>query len=296
MKSIRILPAFIVISLCSLLILGCSSTKKINFANFSEQKLYDTAQGHLKKRRFILAVEALQKLESDFPFGKYANSSQLALIYAYYKSSELPLADSAASRYIRLHPNHPDVDYAYYMRGLVAFPTPSSFFQSALGTDLSKRDMKSAKASFVYFSELVRRFPNSQYSPDAIERMNYIRNLLSRHEINVANYYLERGAFLAAANRGRYVVENYQTTPAVPDALAMMIQSYHLLNMPDLAQESLGVLTLNYPDYPALNDKGEFDYKYHISGSNSLLKTITFGLVDTSRPPGFDSRKQYGEF
>ena len=296
MKSIRILPLLTVISLCSLLVLGCASTKKKNFANLSEQQLYETAQGHLKKRRFILAVEALQKMEADYPFGKYANSSQLALIYAHYKSSELPLADSAASRYIRLHPKHPNVDYAYYMRGLIAFPTPSSLFQSALGTDLSKRDMKPAKASFVYFSELVRRFPNSQYSADAIERMSYIRNLLARHEINVANYYLDRGAFLAAANRGRYVVENYQTTPAVPDALAVMVQSYHLLDIPELSKDSLAVLASNYPDYPAFNNKGEFNFNYYTQGSNSLLKQATFGLIDNSHPPGFDSRKQYGEF
>jgi outer membrane protein assembly factor BamD len=280
----------------SLLILGCSSTKKIDFGKISEQKLYETAQQNLKGRRFFVATEALQKLESDFPFGKYANSAQLALIYAYYKSEELPLADSAANRYIRLHPNHPNVDYAYYMRGLIAFPTPGSFFQSALGTDLSQRDMKTTKASFVHFSELVKRFPNSEYAPDAIERMAFLRNLLARHEMHVANYYLDRDAFLAAANRGRHVIENYQKTPSVPDALAVLIQSYQALNMTELAQSNLEILRLNYPDYPALDKDGNFDFSHYRKGTKSLSGLITFGLIDRSRPPGFDSRKKYGKF
>jgi outer membrane protein assembly factor BamD len=283
------------ILLFGLLLSACSSTKKINLAQASEQKLYESAQAHLNQGDYILAVEALQQLESDYPFGKYANSSQLALIYAYFKSDDGPLADSAANRFIRLHPNHPNVDYAYYMRGLIAFPEPATMFQSIFGTDLSKRDIKQQQTAYVYFSELTRRFPTSQYTPDAIKRMEYLRNLLARSEVNVANYYLERQAYLAAANRGRYVIENYQLTPAVPDALAVMIQSYHALNMPELEADSLAVLKTNYPDYPALAADGTFDYSYYRQGSTTMVSLLTFGIIDTRRPPGFDSRDHYGK-
>ena len=274
---------------------GCTITPKDKLANITEQKLYTTAQNYIRRSEFILAVEALQKLESDFPFGKYANSAQLALIYAYYKSNELPLAQSAANRYIRLHPNHRNVDYAYYMRGLTTFPNHASFFQSTFKTDLSKREMKSAKTAFVHFSELTRRFPDSQYTPDATKRMEYLRNLLARHEIIIANYYLDREAFLAAANRGRYVVENYQRTPSIPDALAIMIQSYHEMNMPKLADNSLQVLKLNYPHYPALTDDGVFNFSFYKKRKKALSSLLTLGIIDISTPPGFDTRKQYSQ-
>jgi outer membrane protein assembly factor BamD len=281
----------------SLAITGCSSSaQKTNAANVSEQKLYKTAQNYLKRNQFILGIEALQKLESDFPFGKYANSAQLALIYAYYRSDELPLADSSARRYIRLHPNHPNVDYAYYIRGLSAFPKPSSLFQSALGTDLSKRDMKTTRTSFVYFSDLARRFPDSQYTPDALKRMEYLRNLLARHEITVANYYLDIEAYLAAVNRGRHVIENYQGSPSVPDALALMVQSYTAMSMSALAKDSLEVLSFNYPDYPALTKNGDFNFRFYRKNTKSLVGTFTFGLIDYTKPPGFDTRKEYGKY
>ncbi len=280
----------------SLALIGCSSTKKNDLAGLSEQTLYEEAQSALRRKDHIGATESLQQLESDHPFGKYANSAQLALIYAYYKSNEPALADSAASRFIRLHPNHPNVDYAYYMRGLTAFPKPGTLFQSILKSDLSKKDAKASQTAFVRLSELARRFPNSQYTPDAIKRLEYLRNMLARREINVANYYLGRKAYLAAANRGRYVLENYQQTPAAPDALAVMVQSYNELNMSELAKDSLEVLKLNYPDYPALTPDGEFNFNHYRKGTTSYIGWLTFGVIDTSRPPGFDSRKQYGEF
>lgn len=292
MKTNIVLSILLIASIC--LVTGCASkSSKDKLANYTEKKLYQTAQKNLKKNEFILAIEALQKLELDFPFGKYSNSAQLSLIYAYYKSNEHALAESAANRYIRLHPNHPNTDYAYYMRGLTTFPIHASFFQSVFNTDLSKRDMKSTKTSFIHFDELVRRYPDSQYTADALKRMEFLRNLLARHEVNVANYYLQRGAYLAAANRGRYVVENYQKTPAVPDALAMMIQSYNALKMENLAEDSFKVLKLNYPDYPGINDRGDFNDTFYKDGTTSLPGILTFGLIDTSRPPGFDTREHY---
>ena len=289
------IPLQIAMIIAIALTVSACATNRNSISGLSEQGLFETAQQQLRKNRFILAVETLEKLEADFPFGKYANSAQLALIYAYYKTDEYALADASASRFIRLQPNHPNVDYAYYMRGLAAFPRPATMFQAAFNTDLSKRDIKTPRASFVYFSELTRRFPESSYSADALQRMEYLRNLFARYEMNAANYYLDRKAYIAAANRARYVVENYQQTPAVPDALAMMIQSYTELNMTELAANSLATLQLNYPDYPALKGD-EFDYNYYRQGTRSVVGTLTFGLIDNSKPPGFDTREQYGKF
>lgn len=294
-RAVSLLPTLL-LSLLSLALFACSSSPTTSLKGLNEQKLYERAQKNIKQKDYLSATQALQKLESDFPFGKYANSAQLALIYAYYKSDDVALADSAASRFIRLHPNHPNVDYAYYMRGLSSFPKAGSLFQSALGTDISKKSTKAAQTSFVQLSELARRFPNSQYAPDALKRLEYLRNLIARSEINIANYYLERKAYIAAANRGRYVVENYQRTPAVPDALAVMIQAYSQLGMSELANDSLTVLKTNYANYPALNGDGSFNFKHYMKGTKSLTGLLTFGLIDTSTPPGFDSRERYGKF
>ncbi|MEO0442575.1 MAG: outer membrane protein assembly factor BamD [Pseudomonadota bacterium] len=292
---IRFQPLSALLLIGFLMLLSACSNNRSTISALSEQGLFETAQNQLRKNRFILAVETLEKLEADFPFGKYANSAQLALIYAYYKTEEYALSDASASRFIRLHPNHPNVDYAYYLRGLAAFPRAATMFQQAFNSDLSKRDMSSPRTSFVNFSELTRRFPESPYASDALKRMEYLRNLLARHEMGVANYYLDRKAYIAAANRARNVVENFQQSPAVPDALAVMVQSYTALNMTALADRSLAALRLNYPDYPAL-EGGEFDFGHYREGTSSIVGTLTFGLIDYSKPPGFDSREQYGEF
>jgi len=276
--------------------LASCATKKNNTVGLDEQNLYESSQRALKRGDNLAAIESLQQLESDFPFGKFAQPGQLSLIYAYFKSKDNALANATARRFIRLHPNHPDVDYAYYMLGLNAYPKPGSLFQSVLGTDLSKKDTNAARTSFTNFSEFINRFPKSEHAADALKRLEFLRNLLARSEINIANYYLSRKAFLSAVNRGRFVVENYQATPSVPDALAIMIQSYHALNMQDLEKSSLQVLRLNYPDYPALTKNGDFNYNYYVKDTKSLIGLTTFGVIDTSKPPGFDTRKKYGRF
>ena len=294
----RTVLTWVFIASSLLLVGGCSFIKSFTEredSTITEDVVYQEALDQLNDNQFILAVETLQRLESDFPFGKYAYSAQLALIYAHFETDEEELADAAASRFIRLHPNHPNVDYAWYMRGRATFPKPSSAFQSMFNTDLSKRDTKQAQTAYVHFSELVRRYPNSQYAPDAIKRMEYLRNLLARYEINIANYYMSRDAWLAAANRARYVIENFQQSPSMPDALAILIQSYHQLGMAELEASSLAVLRQNFPDYPALTESG-FNYDYYVKDSTSLIGLTTFGLIDTSKPPGFDTRSQYGRY
>jgi len=176
----------------------------------------------------------------------------MEIAYAYYKDNEPESAILAADRFIKLHPTHPNVDYMYYLRGLASYDLSKSFLDKVFSVDPTERDPKSARRAFEYFSELVKKFPKSRYAKDSIQRMIVIRNRLAAYEVHVADYYLSRGAYLAAANRGKYVVENYQQTPAVPDALAIMVQSYDKLGMKDLAADTRHVLELNYPNHASL--------------------------------------------
>ena len=246
----------LLISLALLFLAACASETEEDL-EATELEFYQQAQGSLRSSNFDEGVRRLQLLEARFPFGRYAEQAQLEIIYAYYKSNQAESARAAADRFIRLHPQHPNVDYAYYLRGMASFDEDQNFLAQFLPLDLSTRDPGAARESFNDFSLLISRFPNSQYAPDAQKRLIYLRNLLARAEINVARYYIYRGAYIAAANRGRYVFENYQETPSVPEALAVMVEAYQLLDMKALADEALLVLTSNYPAYSALDKNGK---------------------------------------
>ncbi len=271
---------FVAIALVALALAGCAGTPEEIDLEQTELEFYETAQRSLRTGNYEMAIQRLQILEARFPFGRYAEQSQLEIIYAYYKSAQYESARSAADRFIRLHPQHPNVDYAYYLRGMASFDEDQNFLARFLPIDTASRDLGAARDSFNDFAQLVRRFPDSQYAPDAQARMVYMRNLLARAEINVARYYIKRQAYVAAANRGRYVFEKFQGTPAVPDALAVMVEAYSLMDMEDLANEALLVLTTNYPDHSSLNSRGEFRKGSGTRNSDrSLLNIITFGLA-----------------
>jgi outer membrane protein assembly factor BamD len=287
---------YTLILLLSLLLWGCSSyDDELDMsADTGEQQMYEEAQRYLNNDSYDLAVRSLQLLESRYPFGRYAEQAQLELIYAHYGNYEREAAVEAADRFIRLHPQHPNVDYAYYMKGLAAYSTADDLFARFLPTDETERDTSHARDSFAEFAQLVSRYPNSPYAADAKARMVYLRNMLARHEIVVANYYFRRGAYLAAANRGRYVVENFQRTPAVADGLAVMSQGYILLGLDDLARDSIEVLAMNYPDHPSLDKNGEFKSVYTLEGlQRSWINKASFGLFDPPQPPQFDSRGRH---
>lgn len=280
--------------IASAFLIACSSQETQEEVRLNTEKAYyDAAQRSLKASNWASAIQHLQGLEEYFPFGTYAEQAQLELIYAYHRNYEPEASMAAADRFIRLHPQHHNVDYAYYMKGLTSFTEGTGIFERFLPTDLTMRDPGSARQSFVHFAQLLARFPNSTYAADARKRMIYLRNLLARYEIHVANYYLKRGAYVAAANRGRYVVENFQQTPAVPDALAVMVQSYSQLKLDDLGDNALRTLVANYPEHPAL-DNGEFDYDYsQRQPEGTWLQKATFGLFTKKDPQGFDSRAIY---
>ena len=257
---------------------GCS--KDDTQPESTELSYYRAAQSAMRSGNYNDAVETLQLLEARFPFGRYAEQAQLEIIYAYYRSVQPEAARSAADRFIRLHPQHPNVDYAHYLRGLASFDEDRSFFSTLLSTDPTKRDPGAARDSFSDFALLIQKFPNSKYAPDAQKKMKYLKNLLAESEVDVARYYIFRGAYVAAANRGRYVFENFQGTTAVPDALAIMVESYQLLELNELANQALEVLASNFPEHESLDANGNFVKRRSVKSSGrSWINIISFGLL-----------------
>ncbi|MGD8592789.1 MAG: outer membrane protein assembly factor BamD [Gammaproteobacteria bacterium] len=248
-KQLRGLP--LAVAFTGLILGGCAGSGKEAdpTADWTAQQFYKNAKNELKSGDYELAVEYFETLESRFPFGSYAEQAQLETGYAYYKYNEYDSAIAAADRFIKLHPTHPNVDYAYYLRGLAAFHKKDAPLDSIAPQDPALRDPSSARESFNYFAELVKRFPNSRYTADAIKRMKFQRNTLAEHEIYVANYYLKRGAYVAVVNRAKYVVENYPQTPSVARALELLSLAYARLDMHDLAADAKRVLLKNYPDF-----------------------------------------------
>lgn len=194
------------------------------------------------------AAELFEKLESRYPFGRYAQQAQIETAYAYYKQGEPELALAVVDRFVRLYPDHPHLDYLLYLKGLILFNEDRSLFAALGNQDMSERDPKSAKESLETFLELLRRFPNSKYAEDAHARAVYLRNALARHELHVAHYYLKRGAYLAAVNRAKAVLTQYPDSPAVEDALWLLTQAYDRLGLTDLKSDTERVLRLNFPD------------------------------------------------
>lgn len=223
---------------------GCS-TNPLDTSKWPPEKLYAEAQAAMKGGDYEQAVRHLETLEAQYPFGNYAEQAQLDTAYAYFKFDEPDSAISAADRFIKLHPRHQHVDYAYYLRGLASESKKKHPLDSLLQQDPSLRDPSSEHEAYDYFAELVKKYPDSRYAEDAVKRMARLRENLSMHEIHVANYYLTRKAYVAAANRAKYVVETFPDTPASREALSIMVTSYENLRMDDLARDAQRVLDLN---------------------------------------------------
>lgn len=255
----KLLTLWLIVSLSALLTAGCAGTGDEDdpTADWAPAEFYQNAKKEMKSGDYELAVQYFETLESRFPFGPFAEQAQLETGYAYYKYDEYDSAIAAADRFIKLHPTHPHVDYAYYLRGLASFHKKDTPLDAIVNQDPALRDPSSARESFNYFAELVKRFPNSRYVPDAIKRMKYQRNTLAKHEIYVANYYLNRGAYVAVVNRAKYVIENYPQTPAVAEALQLLTTAYSKLEMDDLAADAKRVLLENYPQILQQNQDNE---------------------------------------
>lgn len=223
---------------------------------WSASKLYSEARDELSSGNYEKAVTYFEKLESRYPFGTYAQQAQMEIAYAHYKAGDQAQALAAVERFIKLHPDHPNVDYMYYLRGLINFNDRVSLFDFIAHQDLTERDPKALHDAFDSFKLLVERFPNSIYAKDAAERLNYLVDAMAQHEVHVADYYFRRGAYVAAANRAQNVVRDYRQAPAVEEALAVMMHSYDALGMTQLRDDARRVLLKNFPNSEFLQGVG----------------------------------------
>ena len=230
---------------------ACSSTGDEKFdetRDWSAERLYTEAKSELISGAYKKAVEYYQKLEARYPYGKYAQQAKLEMAYAYYKDAEPVLALAEADRFIKLYPDHPSVDYAYYLKGLVNFNENLGLLGSLARQDLSERDQQASRDAYQSFRQITVQFPESKYAPDAALRMNYIVNSLASYEVHVARYYYRRGAYVAAANRAQQAVQEFQRAPATEEALYIMALSYDKLGLPQLRDDAQRVLTSNFPE------------------------------------------------
>ncbi len=217
-------------------------------AGWSAQKIYAEAKDALNDGAYDRAIKLFERLEANYPYGRFAQQAQLEVAYAHYKSNEPALAIAAAERFIRLHPNHPHVDYAFYLKGLATFNEDLGLLGGLSNQDLSERDPKGAQESFDTFKELVTRFPDSRYAADSRQRMQYLVNSLAAHEVHVARYYFRRGAYVAAINRAQIAITDYPGAPATEEALVLLVRSYDALGMTELRDDADRVLRLNFPE------------------------------------------------
>jgi len=219
-------------------------------AEWSASQFYSAARAAMDEGDWEAAINHLETLEARYPFGRYAQQAQLEVAYAYYKYGEPESAIAAADRFIKLYPNHPFVDYAWYLKGLINFNRGSGFLDRFVPRDPARLDQEALRHAYRDFAELVRRFPASRYARDARQRMVYLRNVMARHELVVAGFYLERRAYVAAARRAHEIIQRYEGTPATADALAILVRAYRALGLPKLAADAERVLRLNFPDHP----------------------------------------------
>ena len=256
-----ILIKFSFICFLSLSLQGCGTLKELfssdssssdekEYADWTAEKFRTQAKTAVDAGSYEKAIKLYEALESRYPFGEDSAQTELDIAYAYFKNNDPDSAIAAADRFIKMNPRSPGVDYAYYLKCLVNYNRGIGFIDRFLPTDTSQRDTATARDALKNFEELIQRFPNSKYVPDARSRMVALKNNLAMYEVHVARYYMKRRAYVAAADRASTVIDKYQRTPAVPYALLVLQEAYTNLNMADLAKDVTRVYDLNYPNGP----------------------------------------------
>ena len=230
----------------SILIVSCNSDGPE--IEQPEKIYYDLAQKRMLNQNYIGAIESLEAIESKYPFGRYAEQAQVELIYANFMNGQTIGSHAAAEKFIRLYPRHPNIDYAYFMKGLSSYTRDKDLIIRFTNTDISNRDITGAKESFAELTEFLTRFPDSQYAPYAKQRNIYLRNMIARNELAAADYYQSIDAHVAAIRRAKYVIENIPNSSENFRALKVLEKSYKALGYEDLRDDILKIIALNYPD------------------------------------------------
>ena len=236
---------------------GCAGSTEDETVGWSAQRLYGEAKDAMASKDWPRAVKYLEKLEARYPYGRFAQQAQLEIAYCHYKDGERPSAVAAVDRFIKMYPNHASADYAWYLKGLINFNDQYGVMSNLTTPDMSDRDPKSSRESFNAFKEVVTRYPESKYAPDATLRMRYLVNALASHEVHVARYYMKRGAYLAAANRAQYAIRHYAQAPAVEEAVFVLVLAYDRLGMNELRDAADRVMRTNFPESRYLKPGGD---------------------------------------
>ncbi len=234
---------------CALALTGCGSLEvQDETVGWSAERIYQAAHDALNEGNYTRAIKMYENLEARYPYGRYAQQAILESAYANYRSNETQAAIGQCDRFIRMYPNHPSVDYAYYLKGLVYFREDQGLLGYIYELDLSERDPRSMHESFDAFKELAEKFPDSRYAEDSKTRLLYLSNAMGMYEVHAARYYYNRGAYISAVNRAQMALTNYPRTPSNEEALWLMISSYEKLDLPDLANDTRRVLEASYPN------------------------------------------------
>lgn len=230
------------------LIGGCASVRNFDETRgWPAPKLYAEARDEMNSRNWARAIKLYETLESRYPFGRYSQQAMLELAYSQWKEAEPIPAIATLDRFLKLYPTHPSADYAWYLRGLINFNNDLGLLGFLSRQDVSERDPRSARESFDSFRELLTRFPESRYAPDAAARMKFIVNMLASHEVHVARYYLRKGAYVAAANRAQTALTTYPQAPANEEGLLIMVKAYDAMGLADLRNDAERVMRANFP-------------------------------------------------
>ncbi|MCU0869616.1 MAG: outer membrane protein assembly factor BamD [Burkholderiales bacterium] len=233
----------------AVLIAACgSSVKPDESATWPADRLYREAKEELEAGNYKKAVQYYEKLEARFPYGQYAQQSQLEAAYAYFKDNERASAVAAADRFIKLYPNHPNVDYAHYIKGLISFNEDLGIIAKFSNQDMAERDPQAMRESFDALQQLVTKFPDSRYTPDALQRLQYLVNAMAGGEVRTAEYYLRRKAYVAAVNRAQYAIDNYPRAPALRGAFDVLVDAYAAMGLTDLQKDAERLRQLNFPE------------------------------------------------
>jgi len=243
-------------ALLALQLAGCSSPPVDESANATAERLYKDAREDMDSGSYDRALKTLERVESLASGSVLGQQALLEIAYINWRTGERQAGLTAIERFIKLNPSSPALDYALYLRGVLNFSDNLGLMGAWFGQDLSERDQKAARESYQAFKQLADQFPNSRYTPDAKQRMNFIVNSLANYEVHVARYYLRRGAYVAAANRAQAAVAEFQQTPAVEEALFILVQSYDKLDLPKLREDAERVLRQNFPSSAYLGGAG----------------------------------------
>ena len=236
----------VLLILLGIMLTACGASKEIDVtADWSADQLYRNAKRNLENENYLTAIEQYEILESRYPFGKFATQAQLDVAYAYYKYDEPEAAVVAIERFIKLNPRHKAVDYAYYLRGLVNFERGGSILDVVHERDLSNYDKTQLQTAFNDFQLLLRKYPKSKYARDARQRLVFLRNEIARADLKIAQYYVSREAWVAAANRAKTILQSYPGTTAIKPALEIQLQAYRQLGLDELAADTQRIIELN---------------------------------------------------